>query len=157
LALTTGSAHAQDTACDPQPTGTPPRIMIAGDSLTAGTSGEYTWRYRLWEALTRAGGSVDFVGQFTDLIDPVTLAYHQYSYADCAFDEDHESRPGARLLDYAAPAPINDGVPPYYPGPASWVEAATSASEPDVLLLYVGINDLLRIGGVDDPVPAGTT
>src|SRR5690348_223405 len=42
--------------------GTPAKIMLYGDSVTQGTAGRFTWRYRLWQGLQAAGTSFDFVG-----------------------------------------------------------------------------------------------
>jgi hypothetical protein len=39
------------------------RLMIVGDSITAGASGDLTWRFQLWRHLTACGvASVAFVG-----------------------------------------------------------------------------------------------
>lgn len=39
-------------------------MMIVGDSLTQGSEGDWTWRYRLWEWLKSQEVLVDFVGPF---------------------------------------------------------------------------------------------
>jgi len=57
------------------PPGDPVRIMVCGDSRVQGSTGDYTWRYWLWEHLTEhAGVAVDFVGPRNDLFDPVADA-----------------------------------------------------------------------------------
>src|SRR5690606_5359517 len=53
--------------CDPfpdEPTGGTPKIMITGDSISQGSSGDYTWRYRLYKHLTANGVTPDFVGPY---------------------------------------------------------------------------------------------
>lgn len=51
----------------PVPSGPVERIMVVGDSITQGSSGDYTWRYRLWRHLTDRGVRVDLVGPRDDL------------------------------------------------------------------------------------------
>ena len=43
----------------------PVRILIAGDSITQGYAGDYTWRYFLDHSLREAGTDFDFVGTRT--------------------------------------------------------------------------------------------
>src|SRR4051794_28711463 len=50
--VATAPAHADD----------PVRVLIYGDSITHGSSGDWTWRYRLWQHLSDVGANVDFVG-----------------------------------------------------------------------------------------------
>ena len=52
----------------------PVRILVVGDSITQGSAGDWTWRYRLWQHLTEHGVSVDFVGPRDDLWDNVAAA-----------------------------------------------------------------------------------
>ena len=40
----------------------PVRILLLGDSITQGSEGDWTWRYRLWKHLTGAGVDADLVG-----------------------------------------------------------------------------------------------
>ncbi|SMR57196.1 unnamed protein product [Zymoseptoria tritici ST99CH_1E4] len=44
----------------------PLRIMIVGDSITHGSEGDYTWRYRIWEWFQTAASSqpITFVGPY---------------------------------------------------------------------------------------------
>jgi len=39
-------------------------IMVVGDSISQGSEGDWTWRYRLWEWLNSEGIAADFVGPF---------------------------------------------------------------------------------------------
>lgn len=58
------------------------RILITGDSITQGSSGDYTWRYRLWNKLaSTAPGAVAFVGTRTDLFDNVNNQQGSQHYA----------------------------------------------------------------------------
>jgi hypothetical protein len=62
------------------------RLMLAGDSITQGSSGDYTWRYRLWRKLgTTAPGNVAFVGTRSDLYDNVNGRHGSGYYADLSF------------------------------------------------------------------------
>jgi len=62
------------------------RLMLAGDSITQGSSGDYTWRYRLWVKLGRtAPGTTRFVGTRTDLYDNVNGRQGSGYYADPSF------------------------------------------------------------------------
>lgn len=38
-----------------------PRILVVGDSISHGFEGDFTWRYRLKEHLTKSGVDADFV------------------------------------------------------------------------------------------------
>jgi lysophospholipase L1-like esterase len=74
------------------------RLIVFGDSITQGSAGDYTWRYRLAQHLTQtAPGRVDFVGDRADLWDNVTDAGGSRDYADPQFDSDHEARWGDAL------------------------------------------------------------
>ncbi len=107
----------------------PLRIMIVGDSISQGSAGDYTWRYRLWQHL--AGVRVDFVfvGPKTDLLDPSTGQQGSHDYVDPNFGTAHDAIWGRTLAQ----------------------EQGTIASEvadfqPDVLLVLMGIDDLIWLG-----------
>ena len=105
--------------------GTPPRLMVVGDSISQGSAGDFTWRYRLYEHLVQSGTPVDMVGPRTTLYDNVAERQGDEHYADPNFDADHDSLWGR----------------------AAWQEADTIAGEvavasPDYLLVLLGINDL---------------
>ncbi|KFY31523.1 hypothetical protein V493_01031 [Pseudogymnoascus sp. VKM F-4281 (FW-2241)] len=40
------------------------KVMVAGDSMTQGLEGDWTWRYRLWQWFKQNGVSVQFVGPY---------------------------------------------------------------------------------------------
>lgn len=106
----------------------PARVMLLGDSVTHGSTGDWTWRYRLWQHLQGAGGGVDFVGPDTE-----TAGYGggPAGYADPAFDTDHAAMWGRQAAEGVA---IVGGLVEEY--------------RPDVLVVNLGVNDLTW-GGAD--------
>lgn len=110
----------------------PVRILLVGDSVTQGSAGDYTWRYRLWKALTDAQVDVELVGPRDDLYDSVTGQPGSTAYAtdvDPEFDRDHAARWGMALS--VPDVPLADLVAEY---------------EPDVVVEMRGINDLTWYG-----------
>lgn len=103
------------------------RMMIVGDSITHGSSGDWTWRYRLWKHLRANDVTVDLVGPRGDLENIMTPAAGDgdQTYADPAFDQDHNATWGR---------PLN--------AEASEIAAKTTRYDPDTLLVLLGINDL---------------
>jgi hypothetical protein len=66
------------------------RFMPVGDSMTIGSAGEHTWRYRLWRHLRDTyGGPFAVVGPRETLYDKATDAPTSYEYADPAFPRAH--------------------------------------------------------------------
>lgn len=64
--------------------------MPVGDSMTIGSAGEHTWRYRLWQHLCATyGGPFGIVGPRETLHDKVTDAPTSYAYADPDFPRAH--------------------------------------------------------------------
>lgn len=64
--------------------------MPVGDSMTIGSAGEHTWRYRLWRHLCTAyDGPFTLVGPRETLHDPVTDAPTSHAYADPDFPRAH--------------------------------------------------------------------
>jgi lysophospholipase L1-like esterase len=107
----------------------PVRILLVGDSMTQGSSGDWTWRYRLWQHLVGAGVSVDFVGPRDDLWDNVTGDFGSQAYVDPGFDRDHAARWGMSMT--FPDIPIDDLVDAY---------------QPDVVVEMLGVNDLQFLG-----------
>jgi lysophospholipase L1-like esterase len=102
------------------------RIMLAGDSITQGFDGDFTWRYRLYQELTRQQVPVDFVG-------PRSEPYGGRStYLAKGWDTDHDAKGGTTLN--AQMGLIDDDM---------------SAYQPDVLVALYGTNDL-RNGATPD-------
>ena len=111
-----------------QASGEPLRVLIVGDSVTQGSAGDFTWRYRLWAHLTAGGAAVDFVGPRDDLQDNIDGGAGSQDYADPAFDRDHAARWGQTLAFFVRDvAPIEDLVATYHP---------------DVVIEMLGVNDL---------------
>ncbi|MGW5655383.1 GDSL-type esterase/lipase family protein [Streptomyces humi] len=66
------------------------RFMPVGDSMTIGSAGEHTWRYRLWRHLCATyGGPFTLVGPRETLYDKVAEAPTSYAYADPDFPRAH--------------------------------------------------------------------
>lgn len=104
-----------------------PKILIYGDSITHSSSGDWTWRYRLWQSLTESGQAFDFVGPRSDVVEYTTWALNSQAYRNAAFDRDHASLGGMRFLD-------------------GYYQIATLARtyRPQVIVGLVGSNDLHR-------------
>ncbi|WP_253945094.1 GDSL-type esterase/lipase family protein [Nocardioides sp. zg-DK7169] len=120
LGLTAAPAvAAEDAPTGPEAT----RIMIIGDSVTHGSSGDWTFRYRLWRHLQATGARVDFVGPASSVHswegDPPV-------YADPDFDADHAAGWGMWA---------NDG--------ASAVTDLVTTYAPDVLVVNLGVIDII--------------
>ncbi|MDA0567242.1 GDSL-type esterase/lipase family protein [Streptomonospora sp. S1-112] len=118
----------------PEDVATPPegtaRVMVAGDSIAQGSSGDYTWRYRLWRHLRQESGvEVDFVGPHTTLLDVVAGAQGDTRYADPDFDTDHAALWGSTAGDVADS--VGEHVAEY---------------DPHYLLLMAGVNDFVSGG-----------
>jgi len=95
------------------------RIMLAGDSITQGFDGDFTWRYRLYEELTRQQVPFDFVG-------PRTEPYGgSNTYLAKGWDTDHDAKGGTTLG-----AQIDN------------ITADMTAYLPDVVVALYGTNDL---------------
>ncbi|WP_436892093.1 GDSL-type esterase/lipase family protein [Nocardiopsis dassonvillei] len=140
LFIQTGSSGANgggDPAADgPVPVPGPPsgelRVMVVGDSLTQGSSGDHTWRYHLWRHLTGNEVAVDFVGPYDDLYDLDEEGFGADTYAEPDFDRDHAARWGHSAGE------LSD-------------EASLLAAEytPHYLLLLSGLEDILSGGSAD--------
>ncbi|MFH9814559.1 SGNH/GDSL hydrolase family protein [Streptomyces sp. NPDC017230] len=66
------------------------RFMFVGDSMTIGSAGEHTWRYRMWRHLRDSHGRpFAFVGPRETLHDRSTDAPTSYAYADPDFPRAH--------------------------------------------------------------------
>ncbi len=126
-----GGGFSTDVTSKPRPR--PHRIMVVGDSISQGSSGDFTWRMRLYRHLVDAGVAVDMVGPRDTLYDNVTDQQGSQDYADPSFDADHDAMWG-RMLDEAA---TNIG-------------AEVTTARPDVILVLLGINDLTYGGEIAD-------
>ncbi|MDW4909994.1 GDSL-type esterase/lipase family protein [Streptomyces sp. ADMS] len=102
------------------------RLMPVGDSMTIGSAGEHTWRYRLWQHLRETyGGPFRIVGPREALYDKATDTADSYEYADPDF-------PRAHLAGW--------GEGWHHMTPL--IADAVRAHKPDVLLVSLGLIDL---------------
>lgn len=107
------------------------RVMLAGDSITQGSSGDYTWRYRLWNKLSStAPGKVAFVGPKTDLYDNVNSQQGSSHYADASFS----ARSHAAI--WGSTFEVQVGT----------VAGNVSSSGANTLVVLLGINDIAWLG-----------
>ncbi len=115
------------------------RVLVVGDSITQGSAGDWTWRYRLWQHLREERVDVDFVGPREDLFDNVAKVQGSTAYADAAFDRDHAAVWGAAFAwsGYTAGS-LGDGY------------------EPDVVIVMMGLNDLTFGGRTPSAVVEST-
>ncbi|MFI2239161.1 GDSL-type esterase/lipase family protein [Streptomyces chrestomyceticus] len=64
------------------------RVMFVGDSMTIGSAGDFTWRYRMWQHLNRTfGGPYRIVGPRAELYDVSADAAVSHAYRDPDFPE----------------------------------------------------------------------
>lgn len=100
--------------------------MPVGDSMTIGSAGEHTWRYRMWQHLRETyGGPFALVGPRETLYDKATDAPTSYEYADPDFPRAHLAGWGEGWLHMA---PL--------------IGAAVRSHRADVLLVSLGLIDL---------------
>lgn len=102
------------------------RLLITGDSITHGTSGDYTWRYRLWKKLqSTAPGEVTFVGPTTSVYDFVNSTFDSQYYAIDFSGKAHAARWGTTFIEQL-------------PNIANQV----ANSQANTLVINLGFNDL---------------
>ncbi|KOG36897.1 SGNH/GDSL hydrolase family protein [Streptomyces resistomycificus] len=102
------------------------RIMPVGDSMTIGSTGEHTWRHRLWRHLcTTYGGPFTLVGPRETLYDKVADAPTSYAYAEPDFPRAHLAGWGEGWLHMA---PL--------------IGEAVRGNRADILLVSLGLIDL---------------
>lgn len=96
------------------------RVMPIGDSITQGHQNwGPTYRYELWRMFQESGHDLDYVGSMTQTISG------GYVFPD--FDQQHEGHDGWRADQ------VNQQL-------AAWMHA----SQPHVLLVHLGHNDLIQ-------------
>jgi len=107
-----------------------PVFMLVGDSITQGSAGDFTWRYRLHTHLaatmTPVGSRVEFAGPRRDLYDLADHRHGNQDYADAKFDPDHNAIWGRLLADARA-----------------GIAADVAEFRPTHLLVLLGINDVM--------------
>lgn len=99
------------------------RVLLVGDSVTQGSAGDWTWRYRLWEHLVAVGADVDLVGPDERVAGPPP-APESLEYADPDFDRDHAGRWGRSFTD------------PDWP-----IAHLVDVYHPDLVVELLGVND----------------
>jgi hypothetical protein len=103
--------------------------MIVGDSVTQGSSGDYTWQYRLYKHLVADGVRPRMVGPYGWLYNNVTSVQKDHSYADPNFQHANDATWGMAL--FREKDAIRRKVATY---------------RPDYLLVLLGLNDLFWYG-----------
>lgn len=106
----------------------PIRILLVGDSITHGSSGDFTWRYRLARHLDSVEADFDFVGPESGLFN-LHGDEPSRDYVDPGFDQDHAARWGASASH--SPWPVGGLVETF---------------QPDVIIALIGVNDLVWLG-----------
>jgi hypothetical protein len=119
LSLALTCAYAPPLSAAP-----PLRLMPLGDSITAATDGQASYRYWLWHLLRQGGYTVEFVGSQAGVYQGTP------KYPD--FDPHHEGHWG-----WTADAVL------------ARLEQWARAEQPDVVLCHLGTNDLF--GGESVP------
>ncbi len=100
--------------------------MPVGDSMTIGSSGEHTWRYRMWRHLCATyDGPSTLCGPRETLYDKATDSAASYAYADPDFPRGHLAGWGEGWLHMA---PL--------------IGEAVRESRADILLVSLGLIDL---------------
>ncbi|MDX6372608.1 MAG: hypothetical protein QOD98_1596 [Nocardioidaceae bacterium] len=114
------------------PADEPVRILIIGDSMTQGSSGDWTYRYRLWKYLQASGTHVEFVGPRDDLLEPLSGAFGSHDYIDPDFDQNHAARWGLSMA---------------FPDEGESISELMTDFQPDVVVEMLGVNDLTWLQG----------
>ncbi|MFI5965019.1 SGNH/GDSL hydrolase family protein [Streptomyces asoensis] len=102
------------------------RFMPVGDSMTIGSTGDHTWRHRVWRHLCSTyGGPFTLVGPRETLYDKTADSPASYAYADPDFPRGHLAGWGEGWLHMA---PL--------------IGEAVRTTRADVLLVSLGLIDL---------------
>ena len=127
-AAAAATAPAPTTPCPPvagQPTGGSPAVMVVGDSDSQGSTGDYTWRYWLYEHLVADGVRPHMVGPYNWLYDNVAGRQGSCAYANPLFEEAADALWGRAMADEV-----------------STIRAEVSRYRPQYLLVLLGVDDL---------------
>ncbi|MDR2985497.1 MAG: GDSL-type esterase/lipase family protein [Nocardiopsaceae bacterium] len=103
--------------------------MIVGDSITKGSSGDYTWQYRLYEHLRADGVKTQMVGPYHALHNNVTKHGESQSYANPRFGKANDAAWGMTLFRE------KDAI-----------RAKVTKYRPDYLLVLLGLDDIYWFG-----------
>lgn len=104
------------------------RYLFVGDSMTVGSAGDFTWRYRMWQHLCRSGEPFAVVGPRATLYDKAADAADSGDYADPAFPAHARRHLAGWGEGWLHMAPL--------------IGAAVREHRPDVLLISLGLIDL---------------
>ncbi|AJT65023.1 GDSL-type esterase/lipase family protein [Streptomyces chattanoogensis] len=105
------------------------RIMCVGDSMTIGTPGDFTWRYRMWQHLqATCDGTGHLVGPRRALHDTLQDAPASYAYGDPGFPEEARGHLAGWGEGWLHMAPL--------------IGDAVRRHEADTLLVSLGLIDL---------------
>lgn len=119
---------------------------MVGDSITLGSAGEHTWRYRMWRHLNaRYEGPYRIVGPRHTVHDPATGTDTSYEYADPAF-LGKSLRPRAGTGPSAHLAGWGEG----FLHMAPVIRDEVAAHRPGLLLVHLGLIDLGFYTGPED-------
>lgn len=95
------------------------RIMPLGDSITASSHGQASYRYWLWKKLVTAGAKVDFVGSQKGVSGGTPR------YSD--FDQNHEGHSGWTAFQVG-----------------QYITQWARTYRPNIVLIDLGVNDLIE-------------
>lgn len=107
----------------------PVRLLLYGDSLTQGSSGDWTWRYFLSRHLADLGVPADLVGPSSTLHRSPGAGPDEMTYADPRLDTDHAAVWGQTLMS-----------------PAQSLASLATTYVPDVVVALLGVNDVVAAG-----------
>lgn len=104
------------------------KILLIGDSVTQGQTGDVTVRYRLWQHLSENRVNFDFVGPYNGLRAKNADGSNNYTnqnYKNSNFDRDHAARWGQLLKNTNVAGLVN-------------------TYQPDAVVIALGVNDLIN-------------
>ncbi|WP_406393062.1 GDSL-type esterase/lipase family protein [Streptomyces sp. NBC_00887] len=106
------------------------RFLFVGDSMTIGSAGDFTWRYRMWQHLEATLGADGYAitGPRTELYDIAANAPHSCAYGDPAFPADARRHLAGWGEGWLHMAPV--------------IGDTVTATRADVLLVSLGLIDL---------------
>lgn len=104
------------------------RFLFVGDSMTIGSAGEHSWRYRMWQHLVSTGVPFEIVGPRRELYDIAANAPVSHAYADPDFPADARRHLAGWGEGWLHMAPV--------------IRATVAAERADVLLVSLGLIDL---------------
>ncbi|WP_432102975.1 GDSL-type esterase/lipase family protein [Streptomyces sp. bgisy091] len=106
------------------------RFLFVGDSMTIGCSGDFTWRYRMWQHLeaTLGAGGYAITGPRDELYDTEAGAPRSHAYGDPGFPTEARRHLAGWGEGWLHMAPV--------------IAGAVEEARADVLLVSLGLIDL---------------